>query len=79
MIMRHIGIRPENPIHLVDFRKKIYYEDLPNGKEKRWTLRQLNSGCGKDVKGEMWLREDRGCYYCPWCDEWFSKNQWEMV
>jgi hypothetical protein len=72
----HKGVRPVYDIYLVDFKKKIYYEEYPNGTIKLWNLRTLNSGCGNVISAP---RELMDCYYCPKCDEYFSKNQWEII
>lgn len=73
--LRHVGLHPTHPIELLDFKRKLYIEDFPDGTYKIWNKRQLNSGCGKTVP-LTYMREMRGCIYCPWCDEWFSKKQW---
>lgn len=75
MTLRHIGIRPIYNIELLDFKRKIYIEEFPDGSYKLWNKRQLKSGCNRIAWGEV--LEMRDCYYCPTCDEWFNKNQWE--
>lgn len=72
--MRHKGVRPLHPLSLIDWKKKsLYYEEYPNGTFRIWTIRQLVSGCDGVVRE---MKELQGCYYCPHCDEWFSKDQW---
>lgn len=73
-MMRHKGARPQRDFIFVDEKRKLYYEQLPDGKIKLWTKRSLKSGCGKVTKE---IREMQGCYYCWYCDEWFNKEQWE--
>lgn len=74
MALRHVGIRPLYSLTLIDFKKKIWEEEYPDGKIKSWNLRQLNSGCGKAFEG--YTLEIYDCIYCPYCDEYFSKEQW---
>ena len=74
MILVHKGVRPEYPIHLLDFKRKIYYEEYPDGSIVLWNKKLLNSGCNI---ASVILEEMRGCFYCPLCKEWFSRSQWE--
>lgn len=74
MRLKHVGVRPTHPLTL-DFKKKIYYEECPNGKRLRWTKRMLSSGCDQIIYKP---REMMGCFYCPWCAEWFSRDQWRV-
>ena len=75
MALRHVGVRPLHSLTLVDFKKKLWDEIDPNGKViRQWNLRQLNSGCGKSFSG--YALEIYDCIYCPYCDEYFSKEQW---
>lgn len=74
MALRHVGIRPLHPLTLIDFKKKIWEEKYPDGSIRHWNLRQLNSGCGKSFSG--YQLEIYDCIYCPYCDEYFSKEQW---
>lgn len=74
MKLIHKGIKPLHELQVLDFKRKIYYEECLDGSYKLWTERQLNSGCDFIIRE---IKEMRGCIYCPWCDEWFSKNQWE--
>lgn len=76
MARKHIGIRPIYEIVMLDFKKKIYLEEYPDGKWRLWNKRMLKSGCGYITTT---LKEMRECYYCHHCDEWFSKDQWEDV
>lgn len=71
MALRHVGIRPLYSLTLIDFKKKIWEEEVT---EKLWNLRTLNSGCGKSFEGYQLEMYD--CIYCPYCDEYFSKDQW---
>lgn len=74
MALRHVGIRPKHSLTLIDFKKKIWEEEYPDGKIKVWNLRTLNSGCDKSFEG--YQLEIYDCIYCPYCDEYFSKDQW---
>lgn len=76
MTLRHKGIRPVHPVEVLDFKRKLFIEDYPDGGYKIWTQRMLRSGCDKIVED---IHELRDCYYCPRCDEWFHKDQWESV
>lgn len=76
--LKHIGIRPTGTLTLVDFKKKIYYEELGEEKYRLWNKRMLKSGCGLEIAVNK-IKEMRGCIYCPRCDEWFNKEQWERV
>jgi len=74
---RHKGIRPTYEIQLINWKKRIYIEDLPDEEYRVWNLRMLNSGCGKIISGdEISLM---GCIYCPTCDQYFNEEQWEVV
>lgn len=73
MKLKHVGIRPLYSLSLLDFKKKLYYEEET---EKVWTLRMLKSGCNRTVPDGYVRRDLKDCIYCPWCDEWFSENQW---
>jgi hypothetical protein len=80
--LRHVGIRPTHPTQVLDFKRKTYLEEFPNGTYKIWTKKLLSSGCGYDYKFDEDLKrsdvkELQGCLYCPRCDEYFSKDQWE--
>ena len=74
MALRHLGIRPKHSLTLIDFKKKIWEEVYPSGKVRIWNLRQLNSGCGRVFEG--YQLEIYDCIYCPYCDEYFAKEQW---
>jgi len=69
-VLIHEGIRPLHSLTQPDFRKNIYYEDVTG---RRWNDRMLKSGCGREV---MSLHVMNDCIYCPYCDEWFNKEQW---
>lgn len=73
MNLKHKGIRPTYPLLQLDFKRKLYYEEFPDGKIKIWNKRTLISGCDTVVENPRRLME---CYYCPKCDEWFSVDQW---
>lgn len=73
MILIHKGVRPTYDIQMLDFKRKIYLEELPCGGYRLWNRRQLFSGCDNETDSPM---EMRGCYYCKTCDEWFNKEQW---
>ena len=76
VILKHIGIRPLHKLTVLDFKKKIFYEEYPDDTFKLWNERMLNSGCNTIVADTTELMD---CYYCPACDEYFSKNQWETL
>lgn len=76
MRLRHKGIRPKYEVQVLDFKRKLYIEELPDGSYKVWTKKQLNSGCDYIAK---YANELMGCQYCPWCNEWFSMDQWERI
>lgn len=71
MALRHVGIRPLYSLTLIDFKKKIWEEEVT---ERLWNLRTLNSGCHQVFEG--YTLEIYDCIYCPYCDEYFSKEQW---
>lgn len=73
--LKHVGVRPQYDIQLLDFKRKIWVEELPDGELKLWNERQLKSGCGYSTIDRGAYLEN--CVYCPVCDEWFSFNQWE--
>jgi hypothetical protein len=72
----HKGIRPLHSLTVLDFKKKIYYEEYPDETFRLWNKRMLNSGCDNVISSPKELME---CYYCPKCDEYFSKDQWEEI
>ena len=73
MTLIHKGIRPIHDIEMLDFKRKIYIEEFPDGSYRLWTNKQLKSGCGKTVNI---ISELMGCIYCKHCNEYFSKDQW---
>lgn len=76
MILRHVGIRPTHELQVLDFKRKIFIEEFPDGSYNLWNIKMLKSGCNWVIKETHELMD---CYYCPACNEWFSKNQWESV
>lgn len=74
--MVHVGIRPEYPLTRIDNKRKIYFEQFPDGEYRIWNLRMLKSGCGKEVDE---IKEMMDCIYCPTCKEWFNTEQWEEM
>lgn len=73
-MLKHIGIRPRYQMIQEKTRDKFYYyEELPGGLMRQWTLRMLKSGCNEEVEG---IERD-GLIYCQQCDEWFSKSQFK--
>lgn len=74
MTFTHKGIRPTYDLVLLDFKRKIYCEEYPNGDYRIWNKRMLKSGCNVVTKT---VREMMDCYYCATCDEWFNKEQWQ--
>lgn len=60
-------------LEMLNYKKQIYLEDVTG---RVWTERMLRSGC-ESVTTQ--IQEMRECIYCPWCDEWFNKEQWESV
>lgn len=77
MGMIHCGVRPKSVIiKQEDGRlRKTYHELLNGGGYKIWNEKLLNSGCGKEIDD---VERDGELIYCPWCDEWFNKNQWRV-
>jgi hypothetical protein len=71
----HKGVRPVYPIEMLDFKRKIWLEECPDGRIKLWNSKMLTSGCNNEL--DIPVRELEGCIYCPWCDEYFSYDQWE--
>lgn len=76
MRLIHKGVRPKFPIELVDYKRGLFEEQCLDGKRPLWNSRMLNSGCQNVFSN---VKERDGLYYCPCCDEWFSKNQWEEL
>lgn len=76
MKLIHKGVRPAYPIEVSDFKRKLFIEELPDGDYKIWNIKLLKSGCGSILDSEF-ITLLMGCIYCPWCDEYFSKDQWE--
>jgi hypothetical protein len=74
--MRHIGIKPMYPLEMLDFKRKIYLEEMPDGQIRLWNKRMLKSGCGNTIEPHEYKEVD-DCIYCPYCDEFFSYEQWE--
>lgn len=72
--MIHKGVRPTYHIQVLDFKRKLYIEEFPDGTYKVWTKKQLRSGCGDTIDH---ISELMGCIYCPTCNEYFSKDQWD--
>jgi hypothetical protein len=77
MRLIHKGIRPIADIEVLDFKRKLYIEELPDGTYRVWTKKQLNSGCNLVTRSLAYRDELMGCFYCKHCNEWFSKDQWE--
>lgn len=79
MSLRHVGIRPK--YKLIKFNSKLKpiegfkYEIRPDGSYRLWSGRMLKSGCNKLVDGEKTLK---GLVYCKYCNEFFSKDQFEI-
>lgn len=78
--MRHIGIRPKAPLKLIDDGKLrvTYHEYLPEGGYRIWNNKLLKSGCGNviiDHPGYSQVQENDSLLYCPFCEEWASKEQ----
>ena len=75
--IKHIGIRPTGELRVLSDDKEvvIYVETLSDGSTKRWTKKQLNSGCGAILAD---VTERDGLIHCTQCDEWFSKNQFQV-
>jgi hypothetical protein len=73
--MRHKGVRPTYELQVLDFKRKIYIEYLPDDEYRVWNRRQLKSGCGKRTNVDNYEVIGK-CYYCKHCDEWFNKEQW---
>lgn len=74
--MRHVGIKPLYPLEMLDFKRKIYLEEMPDGQIRLWNKRMLKSGCNNEISPEEFKELDE-CIYCPYCDEFFSYEQWE--
>lgn len=72
--IKHIGRRPQYPVQVLDFKRKTYIEEFPDGSYKIWNKKMLNSGCDGVVEE---IKELYDCIYCPHCNEYFSKDQWE--
>lgn len=78
MMLQHVGIRPIHPLTLVDFKKKIWEEEFPNGHVRRWNKRMLYSGCNELIdpdRAEILME----CIYCPTCKEYFNTEQWKEI
>lgn len=72
----HKGIRPIS--ELITTRtnndKFEHQERLDNGNTRLWSNKMLNSGCDNDIEE---IVELGGLIFCPYCDEYFSENQFE--
>jgi hypothetical protein len=77
MRLKHIGVRPVGELEFLDDgrMRKTWIERLPDGGYKLWNKRLLNSGCNKIVYED---EHDGELIYCPWCEAWFSRNQFEV-
>jgi len=75
--IKHVGIRPKGELRVLSDDKKVmvYVETLDDGSYRKWTKKQLNSGCGAILAN---VQQKDGLIHCPQCDEWFSKNQFEI-
>lgn len=82
MLLRHKGIRPKHTLITVyensPYRKNFVKEKLPNGCYRLWSDKTLTSGCGSVFEEETSLGLD-GLIYCPYCDEYFSTDQFEEM
>lgn len=76
-ILIHVGTRPTYELQVLDFKRKLYIEEFPDGGYRIWNKRMLKSGCNKTIDNDP--EEMRGCLYCPWCDEWFNREQWSEL
>lgn len=77
MDLKHVGVKPKYDLELIEssgFAREIYVEWYPDGtyKCKYWNKRTLKEGCGEIIKDAK-IRD--GLIYCPYCDEWFNKDQ----
>ena len=73
MSLKHKGVRPTYHVELMDYKKQLYIEICPDGRRPVWNNRMLTSGCGGLITKVV---EWNGLVYCPWCKEYFSRNQW---
>lgn len=79
MRLKHVGIRPVYELTLLNWKRCLYVEELPNGKDRIWTKRMLRSGCNEVTNDPLVLTVDvtnEELLYCPYCDEYFAKEQW---
>lgn len=74
MMLIHKGVRPTNELEEISFKKKYYAEHFDDGSWRLWTMKLLKSGCGLGV---LEVKDLGGLIYCPHCEEWFSKEQYE--
>jgi len=74
----HVGIRPTHRLEYYEGRKRqeTYHEIFPNGSYRIWTKKMLKSGCGKKIKT---IKQLLGLIYCPYCDEYFSRDQFKEM
>lgn len=75
--MKHVGVRPEHlPLEIADNgkRRKIYYENFPDGSYKIWNARLLKSGCGAYLTE---FKIEGNLVYCKTCEEWANINQFQ--
>jgi hypothetical protein len=76
MKLIHKGKSPTHPLVVLDFKRKIYIEEFPDGTYKIWNKKLLRVGCYRRITE---FKKLNGCIYCPHCDEWFSLDHWEEV
>ena len=68
----HTGMRPGFPVVEIKEGERFYYYEQVTG--KKWTMRELNSGCGERVEYKPGIAD---LLYCSYCDEWFQPRQFE--
>lgn len=76
MTMIHKGVKPEYTLMRIDYKRKIYVEEITG---RIWNMRMLKSGCGVTLKETDEIKEMMDCIYCPTCREWFNIEQWEEM
>ena len=70
--MYHSGMRPGFPVvEIIEGQRTYYYEQITG---KKWTLREINSGCGRLVEVKLGIPN---LQYCSHCNEWFQFKQFE--
>ena len=68
----HVGMRPGFPVVEIKEGERFFYYEQITG--KKWTKREINSGCGMKVEWKIGIP---GLMYCSHCDEWFQPKQFE--